>query len=136
MPFVCFSVKYQYSVVSKNNSVARKTGLTAPNLLGIMNFILEVLLITVIGKPYSSIGVYKEYLRFNNFGSHVLSFSLAPIGIFNNLSMKLYYNQLVIDATITEGMTLLHGLYFFRIILFCLWNYHGNFLTGFLLGHL
>ena len=57
-----FSVLYHYFVVSKNNSVARKTGLTAPNLLGIMNFILEVLLITVIGKPYSSIGGYKWYL--------------------------------------------------------------------------
>ena len=50
-----FSIEYQFFGVSKNNSVARKTGLTAPNLLGIMNFILEVLLITVIGKPYSSI---------------------------------------------------------------------------------
>ena len=57
---VFFSVKYHYFVVSKNNSVARKTGLTAQNLLGIMNFILEVLSITLIGKHYISAGGYNK----------------------------------------------------------------------------
>ena len=57
---MCFPVLYNYFVVSKNNIVARKTGLTAQNLLGIMNFILEVLSITLIGKHYISAGGYNK----------------------------------------------------------------------------
>ena len=57
---MCFPVLYNYFVVSKNNSVARNTGLTAQNLLVIINFILEVLSITLIGKHYISAGGYNK----------------------------------------------------------------------------